>query len=101
MSNTFNIFYGVWTDYTDNTCILTLSTTSSAYLQAAIPIFVTFVGSQLWNIIQMILYWCYFRADYDLRLQNQPHSFLAGHLRQRLVLLRNSGGGFSTLVDMA
>lgn len=91
---TSNILTGqLWTDHLSGTKLLTLTGTASATLQAALPIYVTFVGSHLWNVVRLAVWHSFWSPKTTYQ---KPYRDLFGACNeQRLVIIRNSSDAFS------
>lgn len=95
-SFSYAIYTGVpWTDHGSGKLILTLSSIPEGFLQAFIPLFITFVGPMTWIIAKFSWY------QLSIWLTKKRHLTRYNRLDylQEQTLLRNSTGSQDTIVD--
>ena len=99
MSDTSSAIYnGLWFDYASGDRVLTLTGRKAAALQAATPLAIAFIGSQVWSIVRIVFYHLHFRrkaANSSARIEK-----FEGYLDQRRVILRNSSGGLTLFWEL-
>jgi len=94
MSANYTFYIGhVWKEYSSKKLVLTLSGAKAGALQAAIPLFITFVGPLSWILIK----YPWFQLSVKRTTRKYPYSPF--YYRQKQVLLRNSAGDLGTFND--